>query len=148
MHSFLKLFSSTKLKVILCFPQRSWKKFLTVAFIYCGSVAKSCLTLHNLRDWSVPGFPVPHHLHSPNFIRDQVCSGWYARTLEFAQLMSIESVIPFNHLILCHPLLFLPSVVPSIRILTNESVLCRWPKYWSFQLQHQSFQWTFRVDFL
>ena len=49
------------------------------------------------------------------------------------KLMSIESVIPSNHLILCHPLLLLPSVFPSIRVFSNESVLrIRWPKYWSF----------------
>ena len=47
--------------------------------------------------------------------------------------MSIKSVIPFNHLILCHPLLFLPSIFPGIRVFSNEPVLCiRWPKYWSF----------------
>ena len=46
---------------------------------------------------------------------------------------SIESVMPSNHLILCHPLLFLPLVFPSIRVFTNESALrIRWPKYWSF----------------
>ena len=51
------------------------------------------------------------------------------------KLMSIKSVIPSNHLILCHPLLLLPSIFPSIRVFSNESVLCiRWPKYWSFQL--------------
>ena len=49
------------------------------------------------------------------------------------KLMSIESVMPSNHLILCHPLLFLPSIFPSIRVFSNESVLrIRWPKYWSF----------------
>ena len=49
------------------------------------------------------------------------------------KLMSIESVMPFNHLILCPLLLFLPSIFPSIRVFSNESVLCiRWPKYWSF----------------
>ena len=49
------------------------------------------------------------------------------------KLMSIESVMPSNHLILCHPLLLLPSVFPSIRVFTSESVLhIRWPKYWSF----------------
>ena len=49
------------------------------------------------------------------------------------KLMSIESVMPSSHLILCHPLLLLPSVFPSIRVFTSESVLCiRWPKYWSF----------------
>ena len=49
------------------------------------------------------------------------------------KLMSIESVMPSNHLILCHPLLLLPSIFPSIRVLSNESVFhIRWPKYWSF----------------
>ena len=49
------------------------------------------------------------------------------------KLMSIESVMPSNHLILCHPLLLLPSIFPSIRVFSNESVLhIRWPNYWSF----------------
>ena len=57
------------------------------------------------------------------------------------KLMSIELVMPSNHLILCHPLLLLPSVFPRITVFSNESTLCiRWPKYWEFQLQHQSFQ--------
>ena len=57
------------------------------------------------------------------------------------KLLSIESVMPSNHLILCHPLLLLSSTFPSIRVFSNESVLCiKWPKYWEFQLQHQSFQ--------
>ena len=49
------------------------------------------------------------------------------------KLLSIASLMLFNHLILCHPLLLLPSIFPSIRVFSNESVLCiRWPKYWSF----------------
>ena len=49
------------------------------------------------------------------------------------KLMSIESVMSFNHLILCHPLLLLPSIFLSIRVFSNESALCiRWPRYWSF----------------
>ena len=49
------------------------------------------------------------------------------------KLMSIELVMPSNHSILCHPLLFLPSIFPSIRVFSSESALCiRWPKYWSF----------------
>ena len=49
------------------------------------------------------------------------------------KLMSIESVMASNHLILCHPLLLLPSIFPRIRVFSNESVLCiRWPKYWHF----------------
>ena len=47
--------------------------------------------------------------------------------------MSIESVMPSNHLILCHPVLLLPSIFPSVRVFSNESALrIRWPKYWSF----------------
>ena len=50
-------------------------------------------------------------------------------------LMSIESGMPSSHLILCHPLLLLPTIPPSIRVFSNESTLCmRWPKYWSFSL--------------
>ena len=61
------------------------------------------------------------------------------------KLMLIESMMPSNHLILCHPLL-LSSIFPSIRVSSHESALCvTWPK---LQLQHQSFQWMFRVDFL
>ena len=51
------------------------------------------------------------------------------------KLMSTELVMPSNHFILCHPLLLLPSVFPSIRVLSKELVLCiRWPKYWSFSI--------------
>ena len=55
------------------------------------------------------------------------------------KLMSIESVMPSNHLILCHPLLLLPSIFPSVRVFSNESVLpIRWPKYWSFSFSISS----------
>ena len=63
--------------------------------------------------------------------------------------MSIESVMPSNHLILYRPLLLLPSIFPSRRVFSNESALhVRWPKYWEFHFQHQSFQWTPRTDLL
>ena len=53
------------------------------------------------------------------------------------KLMSIESVMPSNHLILCHPLLLPPSVFPGIRVFSNETSLCiRWPKYWSFSFNN------------
>ena len=56
------------------------------------------------------------------------------------------SVMPSRHLILCHPLLLLPSMFPSIRVFSSESALhIRWPKYW-FQLQHQFLQWIFRTN--
>ena len=74
------------------------------------SSAQSCPTLCDPMDCSMPGLPVRSLL----------------------KFMSIESVMPSNHLILCCPLLLLPSIFPSIRVFSNESVLyMRWPKYWS-----------------
>ena len=70
------------------------------------------------------------------------------------KLMSIESVRPYNHLILCHPLLLPPSIFPSIRVFSKESVLCiRWPKYWSFSFSispsnEYSVMISFRIDWL
>ena len=70
------------------------------------------------------------------------------------KLMSIELVMPSNHLILCHPLLLLPSIFPSIRVFSNESVLCvRWPKYWSISISispsnEYSGLISFRIDWL
>ena len=64
---------------------------------------------------STAGLPVHHHSQS------------------LPEAISVESVMPSSHLILCHPLLLLPLIFPSIRVLSNESALCiRWPKYWSF----------------
>ena len=66
--------------------------------------------------------------------------------------MSVESVMPSNHLILCHPLLLPPSIFPSIRVFSSESVLCiRWPKYWSFSISASSKYSgliSFRIDWL
>ena len=70
------------------------------------------------------------------------------------KLMSIESVMPSNHLILCHPLLLLPSIFPSIWVFSNESVLpIRWSKYWSFSFSispssEYSRLISFRIDWL
>ena len=70
------------------------------------------------------------------------------------KLMSIESVMPSNHLILCHPLLLLPSIFPSIRVFSSESALrIRWPKYWSFSFSispsnKYSGLISFRLDWL
>ena len=86
-------------------------------------------------DCRTPGFPVLHYL--PEF-----------------KLMSIESMMPSSHLILCHPLLLLPLVFPSIRVFSNESTLCiRWPKYWSFSFSISLFNEhpgliSFRMDWL
>ena len=70
------------------------------------------------------------------------------------KLMSVESVMPSNHLILCRPLLLLPSIFPNIRVFSNESALCvRWPKYWSFSFDispsnEYSGLISFRMDWL
>ena len=80
-----------------------------------SSVAQSCPTLCNPMNCSTPGLPVHHQL------------------LESTKPMSIELVMPSNHLIFCHSLLLLPSIFPSIRVFSNESALrIRWPKYWRF----------------
>ena len=86
-------------------------------------------------DCSMPGLPVHHQLP------------------ELLKLMSIESVMPSNHLILCCPLLLPLSIFSSIRVFSNESVLCiRWPKYWSFSFSigpSNEYSWiSFRMDWL
>ena len=85
---------------------------------------------------STSGLPVLHYLPSP------------------PKLMSIESLMPSNHLILCHLLLLLPSIFPNIRVFSNESALpIRWPKYWSFSFsispsnEHPGLI-SFRMDWL
>ena len=80
-----------------------------------NSVAQFCPTLHNPMDCSTPGFPVLHHL--PELGQTHVY--WVGDAIQ--------------HLILCHPLLLLPSIFPSIRVFSNKSALCiRWPKYCNF----------------
>ena len=89
---------------------------------FFSSVTQSCLTLCDPMDCSTPGFPVHHQF------------------LSFLKLMSMELVMPSNHLILCCPLILLLSSSPSIRVFSKESALhIRWPKL-EFQLQHQFFQ--------
>ena len=100
-----------------------------------SSVAQSCLTPRNPMDCSTPG------LHITN-----------SRSL--LKLVSIALVMRSNHLILCHPLLLLPSIFPSIRVFSNESVLhIRWPKYWDFSFSisassEYSRLISFRMDWL
>ena len=70
-------------------------------------------------------------------------------TWSLLKLISIESVMPSNHFILCHPLLLLPSILPSIGVFSNELVLhIRWPKYWSFSFTEYSELISFMIDWL
>ena len=94
--------------------QKKNLKLAEVESVHFSSVAQSCPTLCDPMDCNTPGFPV--HNHSQSLLK----------------LMSIESVMPSSHLILCRPLLLLSSIFPSIRVFSNESALhIRWPKYWS-----------------
>ena len=73
------------------------------------------------------------HLFTTPWIAPCQASLYITNSQSLLKLMSMKLVMPSNHLTLCHPLLLLPSIFPSIRVFSNESVLCiRWPKYWSF----------------
>ena len=102
-----------------------------------SSVQSLSPTLCHPMDCRTPGLPI-HYTNSRNLLR----------------LMSIESAMPSNHLILCHPLLLLSSIFTSIRVFSSESTFCiRWPKYWSFNFnispsnEHPGLV-SFRMDWL
>ena len=102
----------------------------------CCSVAKLCPTLWDPMDCTCQA------------------SLFFTISQSLLKLTSIESVMPSNHLLLCHPLLLLPSTFPSIRVFSNELALCiRWPKYWSFSFSispsnEYSGLMSFRIDWL
>ena len=112
------------------------KYYISLSFLIWvrfSSVAHSCPTLCNPKDYSMPGLPVRY---------------------QPPKLMSIESVMPSSHLVLCRPLLLLLSIFPSIRIFSDESALrIRWPKYWCFSFsispsnEHPGMI-SFRMDWL
>ena len=103
------------------------------------------------------------HQFSHSVMSDSLRPPWTAalqaslsisKSWSLLKLMSIELVMPCNHLILCCPVLLPPSIFPSIRVFSNESVLCiRWPKYWSFSFNispsnEYSGLISFRIDWL
>ena len=98
-----------------CTITQDWESSQVTCLLQFSSLTQSCPTLCDPMNLSTPGLPVHH------------------RSWSSLKFMSIESVIPSSHLILCHPLLLLSPIPPSIRVFCNESTLCmRWPKYWSF----------------
>ena len=104
----LSTLMNTKLARVSGSGASAWGCKMSVQF---SSVAQSCPTLCNPMNYSLS---ITNSRSSP-------------------KLMSIESMMPSSHLILCHPLLLLPPILPSIRVFSNESTLhMRWPKYWSF----------------
>ena len=113
-------------------PSQFWK-YMGVGHLQFSSVTQSCPTLCDPMDCSMSGFPVHHQLP------------------ELAQT-HVQLVMPSNHLILCHPLLLLPSILPSIRVFSNESVLhIKWPKHWRFSFNpsnEYSGLISFRIDWV
>ena len=118
---------------------KNWGKTIRVSCkrnFQFSSVTQSCPTFGYPMDCSTPVLPVHHQL------------------LESTKLISIELVMPSSHLILCCPLLLLPSIFPSIRVFSNEPALhIRWPKYWSFSFNispsnEYSGLISFRMDWL
>ena len=110
--------------------------FILISSVQFSSVAQSCPTLCDPMNRSTPGLPVITNSRSS------------------LRLTSIKSVMPFSHLILCHPLFLLPPIPPSIRVFSNESTLrMRWPKYSSFSFnispskEHPGLI-SFRMDWL
>ena len=138
----ISLLFSILSRLVIAFLQRSkhllisWLQSLSAVIF--SSFQFSCslyLTLCNPMNHSMPGLSITN-----------------SRSL--LKPMSIESVMPSNHLILCHPLLLLPPIPPSIRVFANESTLCmRWPKYWNFSFiispsnEHPGLI-SFRIDWL
>ena len=98
---------------------------------HCCSVAQSCLTVCDPMDCSTPGFL------------------YFTISQTLLKLKSIDLVMLSNHLILCHPLLLLLSIFPSIRVFSKELAPCiRWPKYWSFSFSVSPSNESSRTDFL
>ena len=119
---------NSKLQILIIHTTES--TLITLLFLFHVPAVVQSLGVSSPMDSSTPGFPVFHQSQS------------------LLILMSMESVMPSNHLILCHPLL-LPSVFPSIKVFSNELALCiRWPKYWSFSFNISPCNEIFRVNFL
>ena len=115
--------------------QEFWSGLPFPSPMHASMLSRFSPSLCHPMDSSMPGFPI-------------------TSSQSLLKLMSIQSVMPFNHLILCHPLLFLPSIFPSIRVFSSELALrIRWPKYWSFSFSisisnKYSGLISFRMDWL
>ena len=129
--------------------------------MYICSLIYSFLHQSAIESWTHAWFPVVvvrslSHVQLFATPWTAACQASLSFTISWSllKLMSIESVMPSNHLILCRPLLLLPSIFPSIRVFSNESTLhIRWPKYWSFSSNispsnEHSGLISFRMDWL
>ena len=119
-------------------------RYLSYWLINIGCNSSTCLLSHfNLVQLFATPWTAAHQASLP-----------ITNSQSLLKLMSIKSMMPSNHPILCHPLLLLPSIFPSIRVFSNESILrIRWPKYWSFSFSlspsnEYSGLFSFRIDCL
>ena len=135
-------------------PSRFCKDFPSLLYIYIHLLAKSLCCSPETITILLIGYQFSS-VQSRSHVR-LFATPWTAarqaslsinNSRSLLKLISIELEMPSNHLILCHPLLLPPSIFPSIRVFSNESALHKLQSI-EFQLQHQSFQWTFRTDFL
>ena len=125
-----------------------YSMMMTVACLYCASLNKNVIS-------SVQSLSHVRLFATPRTAARQTSLS-IKNSLRLLKLTSIKLVMPLNHIILCHPLLLLPSIFPNIRVFSNESVLCiRWPKYWSFifsfsisPFNEHSGLISFRIDWL
>ena len=126
------------LDIVFLTAEKNEVQNCNVLFMRLSSVALSCLTLCDPVDCSMPGFPVHHQL--PELAQTHV--------------HRVSDIIQLSHLILCRPLLLLPSICPSLMVFSKESVLCiRWPNYRSFSFSispsnEYSGLISFRMDWL
>ena len=105
------------LDIVFLTAEKNEVQNCNVLLMRLSSVARLCLTLCDPMDCSMPGFPIHHQL--PELAQTHV--------------HRVGDIIQLSHLILCRPLLLLPSIFPSLMVFSKESVLCiRWPNYWSF----------------
>ena len=132
---YLTMIYQTGFLFLFFFPTWTLFSFLSVDWwlfssAQVSSVTQPCPTLCNSMSHSMPGLPVHHQLP------------------ELSKLMSIKSVMPSSHLILCRPLLLLPPIPPNIRIFPMSQLFDEVAKVLEFQLHHQSFQWRPKTDLL
>ena len=132
------LFYSFVWNIFLCFTLMGW---LELEWTWLRRSPSSVQSLNRVQFFATP------------WIAARQASLFITNSQSLPKLMSIESVMPSSHLILCHPLFLLPPIPPSIRVFSNESTLhMRWPKYWSFSFSispsNEHLGLIFRMDWL
>ena len=126
--------------VLLVAEPNHFNYALTAIIGWCRQVSKSLtLLVDDIARISVQSL-IHVWLFATPWTAEHQASLSITNSWSLLRFMSIESVMPSNHLILCHPFLFLPSIFPNIRVFSSESVVCiRWPEYWNFRFSNNPF---------